>query len=84
MGLITGGGDIGKDKFKKSQINNYLGGSGTGLSFSPVGIITIVGEDVKYISLDDPIPYYDIVKTIENLISNVLKKVDNNEKNIKK
>ena len=84
MGLVTGGGDVGKERFKKVSDRNYLGGSGTGISYSPVGVIAVIGDSVKYISLDDPVPYYDIARSVENTINNIVDKVKSNEKNNKK
>ena len=74
MGLISGGCDVGKVKIKKAKIDNYAGGSGTGLTYSPVGIVSIVGDVVKYIPLEDSVPYYNIVNSIEKMISKIFDK----------
>jgi len=82
MGLVTGGSEIGKDKIRASKINNYAGGSGTGVNFTPIGIISVVGNVVKYIPLGKEIPYYDIIDKIENITLNIIEKSE--KKNGKK
>ena len=74
MGLISGGCDVGKDKFRAGKIDNYAGGSGTGISYSPIGILSIVVDDVRYISLGDNIPYLDIANKVENIVLKALGK----------
>ena len=82
LGLISGGCDVGKDRFRSAKIDNYAGGSGTGLSYTPIGILSVVVDDVRYIPLGDAIPYYDIVNKVENIVLNVIDKQEG--KNAKK
>ncbi len=76
MGLVTGGSEVGKDKIKASRIDNYAGGSGTGVNFTPIGIISVVADVVKYIPLGKDVPYYDIIDKVENIALNIIDKVE--------
>ncbi len=74
MGLVSGGCDVGKDKFRSAKIDNYAGGSGTGISYTPIGVLSVVVDDVRYIPLGDEIPYFDIVNKVENIVLNAINK----------
>jgi len=76
LGLISGGCDVGKDKIRAAKIDNYAGGSGTGLSYTPIGILSVVSEDVRYIPLGDSVPYYDIVNKVENIVLSTMGRMD--------
>lgn len=85
MGLISGGSDSGRDKTKRAKVENYAGGSGTGITYTPIGVLYVVADKVGYIPLGENIPYYDIVNSLENVITKVLDKMEkNNGKNNKK
>ncbi|MBE5735647.1 MAG: hypothetical protein E7361_04310 [Clostridiales bacterium] len=74
MGLVSGCCDVGKDKFRSAKIDNYAGGSGTGISYTPIGVLSVVVDDVRYIPLGDEIPYFDIVNKVENIVLNAINK----------
>ena len=76
MGLISGGSDSGKDKLRKAKIDNYAGASGTGISYTPIGMVAVVGNVVKYIPLGKDIPYYNITQSIEKIITTFVDKME--------
>jgi uncharacterized spore protein YtfJ len=77
MGLISGGSDAGKDKLRKAKIDNYAGASGTGISYTPIGAIVVIGNAVKYIPLGKDIPYYNITQSIEKIVGIIIDKMEN-------
>ena len=81
MGLIEGGSDIGKKKFSQSKFTNFAGASGTGVNYQPVGIVAVVGDDLKYISLNNAVPYFEILETIKDISKTVME--NKNDKNKK-
>ncbi len=70
MGLISGGCDVDNGRQKHKCITDSLAGvSGTGISYSPIGLLTIVGDNVKYISVGAGFPISDILDTFKDIIN---------------
>jgi len=80
MGIIGGGSSIGKDKLKAVKFNNFAGGSGTGISYQPIGVIASVKDELKYINLNDSVPYFEIIDVINNITKNVKMEKHNDKK----
>jgi len=69
MGFVTGGGEYGEDK---GANNPFAGGSGAGVSLSPVAFLVNNGQEVKLISVDDKSVFDKIVDTLPTLIDSIL------------
>ncbi|MBE7082052.1 MAG: hypothetical protein E7378_00010 [Clostridiales bacterium] len=82
VGLVVGGGEY-SDKSNKRVANHYpmAGGSGIGMSVTPVGFIVISENDVKFIDIENKTAYQTILNLINKLISKI--KDDKGEKNEK-
>ena len=76
LGVISGGSDVGKEKIKLAKFDNYAGGSGTGVSYQPIGIVAVVNDDLKFISLNNTVPYFEILETIKTVSSNIIKNTE--------
>lgn len=78
MGLISGGSDAGKDRLRKAKIDNYAGASGTGISYTPIGAIIVMGQVVKYIPFGKEVPYYNITQSIEKVLGSLIDRMEKN------
>lgn len=80
VGFIVGGGEYLTNKKIKQHIP-MAGGSGCGMSVSPVGFIIMEKDDVKFIDIENKTAY----QTILNLINKIINKFgkDKNEEDNK-
>lgn len=71
MGFVVGGGEY-SDKSSRRVANHFpmAGGSGCGMSVSPVGFIVINDGDVKFVDVENKSLY----QTILNLINSIINK----------
>lgn len=80
VGFVVGGGEY-SDNSTRRVANHYpmAGGTGGGMSVSPIGFLVDDGNDVKYINVEDKSMY----QTILNLVNKLINKIgdDNEEKN---
>lgn len=76
VGFIVGGGEY-SDLSNKRVANHYpmAGGSGCGMSVSPIGFIVICNNDVKFVDIENKTLY----QTVVNLINKIVSKIGNNE-----
>lgn len=72
VGFVTGGGEYGiNGKEPKCDNLPLAGGSGGGVSMSPIGLLTIKDDDCKLIRVDQKTPYDKLMDTIPTIVSNI-------------
>jgi sporulation protein YtfJ len=68
MGFITGGGEY-SDTSRESYDNYpFAGGSGAGISVSPVGFLISDGKSVKLVGVDDKNAYDKILGLVPEIL----------------
>lgn len=83
VGFVSGGGEY-SDKSVRRVARHFpmAGGSGCGMSVSPVGFIVIFNGDVKFVDVENKTMY----QTLVNLVNKIISKINTNaseEKNEK-
>ena len=73
MGFVTGGGEYGDGS---SAENPFAGGSGAGLSVSPVGFLVNNDNEVKLVNIDDK----SMVEKLVNIVPDIMECVFGREK----
>lgn len=75
VGFVVGGGEY-ADKSNRRVANHFpmAGGSGCGMSVTPVGFIVIMPNDVKFVDIENKTMY----QTILNLVNKIIAKIDTN------
>ena len=68
MGFLTGGGEYGNASNGYEQFP-FAGGSGAGVSVSPVGFLVSNGETVKFVNIDDKSAFENILDLLPKLVS---------------
>jgi len=83
VGFIVCGGEYGADKKDIKVTKNYpfTGGSGGGVSVSPIGFIFFNGKDSKFIKVDGKTPYDKILESIPSIINSVVNGVKDDKNN---
>ena len=76
VGFLGGGVDYGTKKLTQTQ--NFGGGSGTGISITPVAILTVNGETVNLISLNEQKGNTDRFSSIIEKAPELIKLIKNN------
>lgn len=69
MGFLTGGGeysDLSREKYSEYP---FAGGSGAGVSVSPVGFLVSDGKSVKLVGVDDKSLYDKILSLVPDVVS---------------
>lgn len=76
VGFVVGGGEY-ADKSNRRVANHFpmAGGSGCGMSVSPVGFIVITTDDIKFIDIENKSVY----QTVLNMINKIISKIDSNK-----
>ena len=72
MGFLTGGGEYGDMTRQGYPQYPFAGGSGAGVSVSPVGFLISDGKSVKLVGVDDKSAFDKILNLIPDVISNLL------------
>ena len=82
VGFVVGGGEYCADKKEIKITKNYpfTGGSGGGVSVSPIGFIFFNGKDFKFIKVDGRTPYDKILESIPSIIDSVMSGIKNDKK----
>lgn len=77
VGFVVGGGEY-SDKSNRRVANHFpmAGGSGCGMSVSPVGFLTITGGEVKFVDIENKSMY----QTLVNLANKVISKIQTDNK----
>lgn len=72
VGFVVGGGEY-ADKSARRVANHFpmAGGSGCGMSVTPVGFIVIMQNDVKFVDIENKTMY----QTILNLVNKIIAKI---------
>lgn len=78
VGFVVGGGQY--NSVNKKLPYPLAGGSGGGLSVSPIGFIVEDDEGVKFIDVENKTAYQTILNLANTLINKLDKKVNENEK----
>lgn len=73
LGFATGGGEYGSLTGSAGEYP-FAGGSGAGLSVSPVGFLVSDGKCVKFVSLDDSSAFEKLLSIVPETIASLLKK----------
>lgn len=76
VGFVVGGGEY-SDKSQRRVANHFpmAGGSGCGMSVSPVGFLAITSDNVKFIDIENKTMY----QTLVNLANKVISKIQTQE-----
>ncbi len=83
VGFVVGGGEY-ADKSNRRVANHFpmAGGSGCGMSVSPVGFIVIIDGNVQFVDIENKTMYQTILNLVNKLIDKIKTKDEaNNEKN---
>ncbi len=73
MGFVTGGGEY-SDTSRESYDNYpFAGGSGAGISVSPVGFLISDGKSVKLVGVDDKNAYDKILGLVPEILGTFTK-----------
>ena len=78
VGFVVGGGQY--NSVNKKLPYPLAGGSGGGLSVSPIGFIVEDDEGVKFIDVENKTAYQTILNLANTLINKLDEKVNENEK----
>ena len=71
-GFLTGGGEY-SDMSRQSYTEYpFAGGSGAGVSVSPIGFLISDGKSVKLVNVDDKNPLEQILEIIPDVLEGVL------------
>ncbi len=73
MGFVTGGGEYSDTSRESYDEYPFAGGSGAGVSVSPVGFLISDGKSVKLIGVDDKNAYDKILSLVPEIISSFTK-----------
>lgn len=78
IGFVVGGGEY-SDKSTRRVANHYpmAGGTGGGVSLTPMGFLIDYGNEVKYVNVEDKTMY----QTILNLINKIINKIGEENEN---
>ncbi len=78
FGFVAGGGEYMENMVKEGQSTPFAGGSGAGVSISPVGFL-ILKDDVRLYTLNHKNTYEKIIEVIPQLITEVTSAIRNNQ-----
>jgi len=95
FGFVSGGGEYGESKEKQPQgmmsvnagdaskdaANPFAGGSGAGVSVSPVAFLIVAGEQIKLLAVDHDTTLDRVVELVPQLISDVQNIVEKSKSN---
>lgn len=72
VGFVVGGGEY-SDNSTRRVANHYpmAGGSGCGMSVTPVGFIVITQTDVKFVDIENKTTYQTILNLVNKIISSI-------------
>lgn len=72
MGFITGGGEYSDMSRENYTEYPFAGGSGTGMSISPVGFLVSDGKTVKIITMDEKGLFDKLLSSIPEALEKIL------------
>ena len=71
-GFLTGGGEYSDMSRQTYTEYPFAGGSGAGVSVSPVGFLVSDGKTVKLVNVDDKNPFEKILDTVPEILDGLL------------
>lgn len=80
MGFLTGGGEYSDMSRQNYTEYPFAGGSGAGVSVSPVGFLISDGKSVKLVGVDDKSMFDKILNLIPDVVANLLESNGNKDK----
>ena len=72
MGFLTGGGEYSDMSRQTYTEYPFAGGSGAGVSVSPVGFLVSDGKSVKLVNIDDKNPLEKILDTVPDILDEIM------------
>ena len=80
VGFVAGGGEY-SDKSSRRVANHFpmTGGSGCGMSVTPIGFIVINNNNVSFVDVENKTLYQTLVNLADKIISKLNTKKDNNK-----
>ena len=76
MGFLTGGGEYSDGREEQEGDYPFAGGSGAGVSVSPVGFLISDGKSVKLVGVEDKSLYDKLLAVIPDIVCAFTKKKD--------
>ncbi|MCL2370182.1 MAG: GerW family sporulation protein [Firmicutes bacterium] len=76
MGFVTGGGEYSDMSRQDYDEFPFAGGSGAGVSMSPVGFLVNDGNSIRIVNMDEASPYDKLWELVPKMVTGILK---NNE-----
>ena len=73
VGFLTGGGEFGVNQYQEFP---FAGGSGTGLSVTPVGFLVCDKTNVKMVGIEEKSLVEQLAQTIPDIIKSAIKNKD--------
>ena len=70
VGYVIGGGNIASKKAEDMDLN----GTTTGFNISPLGFISIINNNVSFVSINQVYPYKKILDLLDKALDNLNKK----------
>ena len=79
VGFVAGGGEY-SDKSNRRVANHFpmTGGSGCGMSVSPIGFVVVNGNNVSFVDVENKSLYQTLVNLADKLISKIKSDSKNN------
>lgn len=74
-GFLTGGGEYSDMSRQTYTDYPFAGGSGAGVSVSPIGFLVSDGKSVKLVGVDDKSPFEKILDTLPELLDGIIGEV---------
>ncbi len=71
-GFLTGGGEYSDMSRQTYTEYPFAGGSGAGVSVSPVGFLVSDGKSVKLVNIDDKNPLEKILDTVPDILDEIM------------
>ena len=71
-GFVTGGGEYSDMSRQTYTEYPFAGGSGAGVSVSPVGFLVSDGKSVKLVNIDDKNPLEKILDTVPEILDEIM------------
>ena len=75
MGFLTGGGEYSDMSREDYREYPFAGGSGAGVSVSPIGFLVSDGKSVKMVNVDDKSPFDKIMELLPEVMDGFVQTV---------
>lgn len=81
MGFLTGGGEYNTSNRESNFDYPFAGGSGAGISVSPIGFLVSDGKSIKIINIDDKNAFERLLELVPEVVGGFF---NNSQKDCKK